>query len=72
MPSLLKERSLPRAGEKENKCPDCHFCQMCNKNRCRLCRSGGPKKSGSGLGTGFTYGQYMNWKKNRGTKSGCL
>ncbi|MFZ3209757.1 MAG: hypothetical protein WA140_13155 [Geobacteraceae bacterium] len=24
--------------EKKHPCPDCHFCQWCSDDRCRLCR----------------------------------
>ncbi|MFC1823482.1 ferredoxin [Thermodesulfobacteriota bacterium] len=44
------------------KCPDCYHCQVCSENRCRLCRCESPKEGVLELGTGFTYGQYLEWK----------
>jgi len=28
------------AGKRRKKCPDCHYCQGCSQDRCRLCRAG--------------------------------
>jgi len=28
------------AGKRRKKCPDCHYCQGCSRDRCRLCRAG--------------------------------
>jgi len=49
--------------EKRPKCPDCLYCQTCSERRCRLCREDVHKENRSMLGTGFTYGQYMEWKR---------
>lgn len=49
----------------KSKCPDCHYCQGCNKTRCRVCRQGSLEKAPSLLGSAFTYGQYLQWKNNR-------
>ncbi|MFC1820807.1 hypothetical protein ACFLZG_06975 [Thermodesulfobacteriota bacterium] len=46
-------------------CPDCRYCQMCSKSRCRLCRNNACEERTSELGTGFTYGQYMEWKMKK-------
>ena len=46
----------------KEKCPDCYHCQVCSENRCRICRNDSPKKGTPGLGTGFTYGEYLDWK----------
>ncbi|MBW1886752.1 MAG: hypothetical protein JRI52_00175 [Deltaproteobacteria bacterium] len=47
------------------KCPDCHQCQRCSKSRCRACRKDGCGGRLSELETGFTYGEYMEWKRKR-------
>ncbi|MBW2617202.1 MAG: hypothetical protein JRD02_13640 [Deltaproteobacteria bacterium] len=49
--------------EKKKKCPDCIECQMCSKSRCRLCRQGVHREGACELGSGFTYGQYLEWKR---------
>ncbi|MBN1102844.1 MAG: hypothetical protein JXL84_05445 [Deltaproteobacteria bacterium] len=47
------------------KCPDCLSCQVCSRIRCRLCRQGRQECGGRQLGTGFTYGAYLEWKKQQ-------
>ncbi|MFC1869607.1 hypothetical protein ACFL0H_15955 [Thermodesulfobacteriota bacterium] len=49
----------------KNRCPDCYHCQMCSENRCRLCRNDDLSEKICELGTGFTYGQYIEWKRKR-------
>ncbi len=49
----------------EKKCPDCHQCQVCSENRCRLCRKDGSGVRVSELGTGFTHGEYLKWKRKK-------
>jgi hypothetical protein len=59
---------LPSLPRRKEKCPDCLKCQMCSESRCGLCRKGSHKSRGrdaSDLGTSFTYGQYVEWKKKR-------
>ncbi len=51
--------------DKRKKCPDCYECQICSENRCRLCRQGAHCKGTSELGTGFTHGQYLEWKRKK-------
>jgi hypothetical protein len=38
---------------------------MCSESRCRLCRNEDKSFKRSRLGAGFTYGQYLEWQKNR-------
>ena len=47
------------------KCPDCLYCQLCSKSRCRCCREKREDKGFSGLRAGFTYGEYQAWAANR-------
>jgi hypothetical protein len=49
---------------KKPQCPDCDYCQICSENRCRLCRDDQAVKKKPVLGTSFTYGQYMEWKRD--------
>jgi hypothetical protein len=49
----------------KEKCPDCHYCQICSKSRCRLCRRERPEAKAWELGTSFTYGRYLEWKRSR-------
>ncbi|MBN1102771.1 MAG: hypothetical protein JXL84_05070 [Deltaproteobacteria bacterium] len=58
-----KEQVVVEPGKE--KCPDCHQCQMCSKSRCRLCRQESPEPGHWELGTGFTYGRYLDWKRGR-------
>ncbi len=52
--------------EARTRCPDCHSCQVCSKSRCRLCREGRHEaKVPWVLGTGFTYGRYLEWRKQQ-------
>ncbi len=30
--------------QKKHPCPDCHFCQWCSEDRCRLCRKKVPER----------------------------
>jgi ferredoxin len=53
------------ASEKKEKCPDCHQCQMCAESRCRKCREGGHIRQKPELGSGFTHGEYLEWKKRK-------
>jgi len=46
-------------------CADCFYCQQCGRSRCRLCLENGCKEKSPELKTGFTYGQYLAWKKKR-------
>ncbi len=32
-----------RGGAKKHRCRDCHFCQWCSDERCRLCRGAEPR-----------------------------
>ena len=50
---------------KREKCPDCDQCQVCSPTRCRSCRKGGSPSCANQLGTGFTYGQYLEWKNKK-------
>jgi Zn-dependent alcohol dehydrogenase len=52
----------------KKKCPDCIECQRCSKNRCRVCRNGAHKDGASELASGFTYGQYLEWKRRKPTR----
>jgi hypothetical protein len=38
---------------------------MCSETRCRVCREGGCQKGGCGLGSSFTYGEYLEWKRKK-------
>jgi hypothetical protein len=49
----------------KRKCPDCIECQMCSKSRCRACRQGVHRDCECELGSGFTYGQYLEWKRKK-------
>jgi hypothetical protein len=49
----------------KKKCPDCIECQVCSKSRCRACRQGVHREGASELGSGFTYGQYLEWKRKK-------
>lgn len=49
--------------ERREKCPDCDYCQTCSVSRCRLCKLEGRQSNACTLGTGFTYGAYLEWKK---------
>ena len=59
------EASSSSLRRRKEKCPDCLKCQLCSESRCGLCKKGGHRKNNSGLGTAFTYGQYVEWKKQR-------
>jgi hypothetical protein len=50
---------------KKEKCPDCQECQMCSETRCHLCKEGGCGKGGCELGSSFTYGDYLKWKRKK-------
>lgn len=47
------------------KCADCSICLSCSKDRCRLCRKGCGQAKPPGLGPGFTYGEYLEWKERQ-------
>ena len=55
---------MPQTQKKE-KCPDCEQCQLCSESRCRLCRGEHCKKAAGGLGSSFTYGDYLAWKSKK-------
>jgi len=57
---------LPTIPNQKKKCSDCLQCQMCGETRCRICRKDVHKESSSGLGTAFTHGEYLAWKKKKG------
>ena len=43
---------------------------MCSETRCRVCREGVCKKAVGkkgvcGLGSSFTYGEYLEWKRKK-------
>ncbi|EFK05760.1 conserved hypothetical protein [delta proteobacterium NaphS2] len=50
--------------KKKRRCSDCLQCQGCSETRCRICRKSTHETSVSGLGSGFTHGEYLAWKKN--------
>jgi len=54
-----------RTKMEKKKCPDCIECQVCSKSRCRVCRNGAHKDGASELASGFTYGQYLDWKRKK-------
>ena len=37
-------KGTPALPLKKHPCPDCHFCQWCSEDRCRLCRKKPPIK----------------------------
>ena len=41
---------------------------MCSKTRCNQCKKGTLKYNPSVLGQGFTYGQYLEWKREKELK----
>lgn len=49
---------------KKEPCPDCFQCQGCSEERCRVCRKQGHSAAPT-LATGFTYGDYLEWKEAR-------
>jgi len=51
-------------GERRERCPDCFQCQGCSGERCRVCRKQGHSAAPT-LATGFTYGDYLEWKERR-------
>ncbi|MBW1782400.1 MAG: hypothetical protein JRL30_16870 [Deltaproteobacteria bacterium] len=54
-------------------CPDCVQCQMCSSSRCRACRKGGHTRRSPELGTSFTHGAYLRWKRDRDrSRSGAV
>jgi hypothetical protein len=61
----MQKKANVMAEPGKEKCPDCHYCQRCSKSRCRLCRRECPEAKPWELGTGFTYGSYLDWKKRR-------
>jgi len=57
---------MPFECAQKEKCPDCFECQMCGETRCRVCRKCGHGKNvPSDLGSGFTYAEYLAWKRER-------
>jgi hypothetical protein len=46
-------------------CPDCYQCQGCSKSRCRACMKGDKGGQPCGLASGFTYGEYLEWKRKK-------
>ena len=62
---------MPRSSRDKEKCPDCVECQMCSKNRCRLCREDTHRDGSSQLGTCFTHGEYLEWKRKKGLNAAC-
>jgi hypothetical protein len=52
---------------KKKRCPDCHYCQGCSQDRCRLCRStkkASPKK----LSMAEQIALYERLNRKRGNK----
>ncbi|MCF8061764.1 MAG: hypothetical protein K9M82_04540 [Deltaproteobacteria bacterium] len=52
------------SGSRRKVCPDCFQCQGCSEERCRVCRKQGHSEAPT-LPTGFTYGEYLEWKERR-------
>ena len=44
MNPLYQEEDAPALSLKKHPCSDCHFCQWCSEDRCRLCRKKPPAK----------------------------
>jgi hypothetical protein len=49
-------------------CPDCGQCQGCSRSRCRACLKGGRSEPSRELAPGFTYGEYLVWRKRKEQK----
>lgn len=53
--------------DQKTRCSDCLQCQFCGETRCRICRGSRHHSTVSELDSGFTYGEYLAWKKRRFT-----
>ncbi|GAB7026847.1 hypothetical protein [Geotalea toluenoxydans] len=38
---MNREQEVTNDIPKKHPCPDCHFCQWCSDDRCRMCRGKG-------------------------------
>ena len=63
---MMDFETLPVRIDRKETCSDCLECQMCGETRCRICRKAAHKVSSSGLGTAFTHGEYLAWKRKKG------
>ncbi len=54
----------PADAVEKARCADCFQCQGCSEDRCRLCRKHGHPAVPT-LAEGFTYGEYLEWKKRQ-------
>jgi len=61
---ITKAQGVPPEGIRQ-KCPDCLYCQMCSKARCRGCQDIGKERNARNLEPGFTYGDYLVWRRKR-------